>query len=89
MDELNDFFNVSKPFKRVTISGGTTNGRTVKDEDDVKTIKREANNGIEYVGEYQKAEAKLLEKVCSLVHQFYHIFLPILCLCTGFSGRKK
>lgn len=56
MDEINDFFNFSKPFKREIISGGYVDGRTVKpDAGDGPPVKRE-HLGTEYVDEYRCRE---------------------------------
>lgn len=62
MDDIEDFFNFSKPFERIEISGGTVNGRVVPTSDGVH-VKREIGLGTEYCKEYQEAEADLMLKV--------------------------
>lgn len=73
MDDLGGFFDFSKPFEREIISGGTLNGRTVKDESlAAKSVKREVVAGTEYVAEFQQAEAKLMETVSDDIPPFNH-----------------
>lgn len=58
MDEVNDFFDFSKPFKRVTVSGGYLNGRVISSSApnaSNKIVKRE-HVGQEYAQSYADAE---------------------------------
>lgn len=64
MDEINDFFNFSKPFKRETISAGYVDGRTVKTEPTTSQPKRE-HLGTEYVAEFRARENDKLSKAFS------------------------
>lgn len=62
MDDIDEFFDFSKPFKRVAISGGFVDGRVVPKTDHEASVKRE-KLGTEYVKEYQEAEHEQLAKV--------------------------
>lgn len=53
--DLNAFFNMSKDFKRETVSAGYVNGRTVPKFEGNKFAKRECH-GTEYGKEYREAE---------------------------------
>lgn len=61
MDDINDFFNFSKPFKRETISGGYVNGRTVPST--VAAPAKREHAGTEYVHEFRAREHANLTKV--------------------------
>lgn len=55
MDEINDFFDFSKPFKRETISAGYVDGRTVRAASTNSVAKRQ-HLGTEYVAAHRARE---------------------------------
>lgn len=63
MDDIDDFFDFSKPFERIDITTGAFNGRIKPSADDQPSIKREMALGTEYCKEYQQAEEDLMVKV--------------------------
>lgn len=62
MDEVNAFFDLSKPFERINISAGTTDGRILKCESIDQNIKKRADHE-EYSAQYLENEQQKLFEV--------------------------
>lgn len=67
MDDVLDFFNFKKPFKRETISAGYIDGRTVPRPEEAP-VRRE-DLGIEYVAEFRRAEDANLSRAFDQVEE--------------------
>ncbi|XP_053680690.1 probable ATP-dependent RNA helicase spindle-E [Anopheles nili] len=70
-DDVNNFFNFSKPFQRKIISGGYCNGSVVTGKLNIQTLPQRNVEGTEYAAKYSKAEeARLMESwVNDALHQ--------------------
>ncbi len=61
MDDINDFFDLTKDFKREVLPAGRAHGRLVP-KPEPKSFKREIH-GTDYGDEYRKAELEEMKKV--------------------------
>ncbi|XP_058458626.1 probable ATP-dependent RNA helicase spindle-E [Malaya genurostris] len=60
MDDIDDFFDFSKPFNRVVISGGYCNATVVEDKSIFTKMPEREKLGKEYVGKFVKEEESQL-----------------------------
>ncbi|XP_058836204.1 probable ATP-dependent RNA helicase spindle-E [Topomyia yanbarensis] len=60
MDDIDDFFDFSKPFNRVVISGGYCNATVVEDKSIFAKMPEREKLGKEYVGKFVKEEESQL-----------------------------
>ncbi|XP_055533952.1 probable ATP-dependent RNA helicase spindle-E [Wyeomyia smithii] len=60
MDDIDDFFDFSKPFNRVVISGGYCNATVVEDKSLFSKMPEREKLGKEYVGKFVKEEESQL-----------------------------
>ncbi|XP_055594148.1 probable ATP-dependent RNA helicase spindle-E isoform X2 [Uranotaenia lowii] len=56
MDDIDDFFDFSKPFNRVVISGGYCNATVVEDRNIFNKLPEREKLGKEYAGKFKKEE---------------------------------
>lgn len=86
MDDLMDFFDFSKDFKRGATARGCISGdpRTLANEaHDSKPIKREII-GKDYVNEIVEKEKKLMNRVSTKRRSAMHDFTICICVCAFF-----
>lgn len=61
-DDVADFFDFSKPFKRTVVSGGYINGAVKPQKLNIQTLPERAHQGTEYAEKFcREEEARLME----------------------------
>lgn len=71
MDEINAFFDLSKPFKRNVVMAGATNGRMIYDDNFTNKIVGRPEHGTQYSQSFVEEANRNLQEVS---HGFFFSF---------------